>query len=432
MRVYLEAYGCAQNQGEGAAIARALAEQGHELLGRPDGADAGILVTCGVIGATESRMVRRWEALSERIPRLVVTGCLVPLRTGLLRGPGLERTTFVPIREQARIPALLTPDGGKPAARVQPALPAAAGRPDRVLNTASPIVEEVVLAQGCASGCSYCFSRLARGRLASVPVAEVVGRVRAAAARGVREVRLTSLDTAAWGLELGPGARLPDLLRAVADVPGEFSVRVGMMSPQTLGPILARYLDALAPERFYRFLHLPLQSGADRILAAMHRGYTSAAFRRAVDAARGRYPELVVSTDVIVGFPGESEEDHRATVALLGAMRPEIVNVTRFSPRPGTPAARLPAVPSGVVKRRSRELTALRLELARDRFERWIGWEGRARVVEYGPGTSAVARLPNYLPVVLEQRPPLGSTVPVRIDGARSTYLLGRATHGPF
>ncbi len=423
MRVYVESYGCSQNQGEGAAIARALAEEGHEIVPEPRDAEAGILVSCGVIASTEARMVRRWQALAERLPRVLVTGCLVPLRTDLLDGPGRDRTLFVPIREQARIPALLLPPPGE--------VPAPSGRSPGGLAMVPlaahpPVTEEVVIAQGCTSGCSYCYSRLARGPLESVPIPEVVRRVRSAVARGVHEVRLTSLDTAAWGLDRTDGARLPDLLRAVAQVPGEFRIRVGMMSPQTLRSILDDHLEVLASDRCYHFLHLPAQSGSDRVLHSMRRGYTAAEFERQVAEARGRIPDLALSTDVIVGFPGETDDDHRATEALLESVAPEMVNVTRFSARPGTPAARLPRLPPSVAKGRSRALTTLRQRLARARFERWIGRELPARVLEHGAGSSSVARFPNYLPVVLGERQALGRMLTVRVDGARATYLLGR------
>lgn len=424
MRVYVESYGCSQNQGEGAALARDLATHGHELAAHPSLADVTVLVTCGVIGPTEGRMVRRWQALAARTPRVVVTGCLVPLRTELMQGPGRERTTFVPIREQDHLPALL--DTWAPDAPLR--LPMAAVGGDR---PARPVSEEVVIAQGCTSGCSYCFSRLARGRLTSVPIPEVVRRVRSATGRGVREVRLTGLDTAAWGEDLLGPERLPELLSAVTPVLGDARVRVGMMSPQSLAPHLDRYLDAMAPETVYRFLHLPLQSGSDRVLETMRRGYSVDDFRREVDAARRRFPELHLATDVIVGFPGETEEEFRETEKLLESVAPETVNVTRFSPRPGTPASRLPPLPPRVAKRRSRSLAELRHRISRSRLERWIGSRARVRVLEHGPGGSSVARLPNYLPVVLDHRPPLGSDVEIRVDGARSTYLLGSVPASP-
>jgi threonylcarbamoyladenosine tRNA methylthiotransferase CDKAL1 len=186
-------------------------------------------------------------------------------------------------------------------------------------------------------------------------------------------------------------------------------------------------LEALSAGRAYRFLHLPLQSGSDRVLEAMRRGYRAEQFRRQVEEARRRIPDLHLATDVIVGFPGETEEDFRATEELLEAVGPETVNVTRFSPRPGTPAAHLPPLPPRVAKRRSRSVAALRLRLARSRLERWIGTRTVGRIIEHGPGSSSVARLANYLPVVLDRRIPLGLDVEFRVDGARSTYLLGTA-----
>ena len=414
MRVWVESYGCAQSHGEGASIARDLAAHGHPAARSPEGADVAVLVTCGVIGATEARMVRRWAALAAVTPRVIVTGCLVPLGVDGFRGPGRARTTFLPIREQAHLPALV-------GTAAEPA-----GPPDREVPVAS-VAEEIVIAQGCTSGCAYCYSRLARGPLASVGPLDVLARSRAALDRGARELRLTGLDTAAWGQDLPGGADLSDLVRAVAGLDGDFRVRVGMLSPQTLGPIVERYLDALAAPKVYRFVHLPLQSGSDPVLAAMHRRYTADEFRRQVGRIRARFPDVHLATDVIVGFPGESDDDHRATEALLAELGPETVNVTRFSPRPGTPAAHRAPVASRRAKERSRSLTRLRQSIARARLERWIGRSGRARVVEHGPRGSAVARLDNYLPVVLARRPPLGAEVEVRVEGARATYLLGRA-----
>jgi threonylcarbamoyladenosine tRNA methylthiotransferase CDKAL1 len=417
VRVYVESYGCAQNQGEGAAIARDLAAHGYAIAPAPEAADVSILVTCGVIGSTEARMVRRWEQLTQRSPRLVVTGCLVPLRTELFRGPARERTEFVPIHEQAHLPGLL--GGGVPSP--------GAGSPRVVPPSTPSLVEEVIIAQGCTSGCAYCFSRLARGRLASVPAEEVARRVRAARDRGAREIRLTSLDTAAWGEDLPGQPSLADLVRTVSGVEGEFRLRVGMMSPQSLRRCLSDYLQALDEPRVYRFLHLPLQSGSDRVLEAMHRGYGVEEFRAQLAAARARFPDLHVATDLLVGFPGEDDADHRATEALVEQEAFETVNVTRFSARPGTVAARLPPVDARTAKCRSRSLTALRMRVARQRLERWIGRSVGARVFEHGASGSSVARLPNYLPVVLRDRHPLGADLTLRIDGARSTYLLGRA-----
>jgi threonylcarbamoyladenosine tRNA methylthiotransferase CDKAL1 len=420
MRVYFESYGCTQNLGEAHALEHGAALAGHSVVRNPAEADAAVLVTCGVIGATESRMLRRWRALSERLPHVFVTGCLVPLRTDLLTGVGRARTTFLPIREQSRLPELLA---RLPLASPHPLETRPAGPPSSPDEPA--VTAEVILAQGCTSHCSYCFSRLARGRLRSSTMAEVLSGVSSAVGRGAREVRLSSLDTSCWGMDLPGAPRLPELLRTVAALPGEFTVRVGMMSPQSLRDIAEPYLEALSAGRFFRFLHLPVQSGADSVLLDMRREYTVEEFRRLVGLARRILPDLMLSTDVIVGYPTETEADFESTLRLIDELAPELVNVTRFSPRPGTPAARERPLNSRAVKLRSRRLTELRMRTARRRLERWIGRELPARILERGAHGSAVARLPNYLPVVLPSGGRLGETVSVRVDGARSNYLFG-------
>ena len=424
MRVYVESYGCSQNLGEGHAIGRDLQRAGHQLAQRAEDAEAGILVTCAVIGSTERRMVRRWQQLSALLPHVYVTGCLIPLRSELLTGPGAERTTVVPIREQHRIPELL----GEPEARSITSVVEPNG-PSETL-----VAEEVVIAQGCTSHCSYCYSRLARGPLQSVALPTVLARVRDALNRGAREIRLSSLDTSCWGSEFGEGRRLPELLEAVDGLAGDFDVRIGMMSPQSLRPILTGFTDSLGSSRHaYHFLHLPVQSGDDGVLDDMRRGYTTSEFLDAVAAVRAAVPDVTLATDIIVGFPGESEQAFASTLSLIERASPEIVNVTRFSPRPMTPAAKhdADAVSAPVAKARSRRIAELRRQVARRKMERWIGWSGRARVVERGSGSTSVARLRNYLPVVLPGSLPLGEPIEVRIDGARSTYLLGEPVDYP-
>ncbi|MDE1819414.1 MAG: tRNA (N(6)-L-threonylcarbamoyladenosine(37)-C(2))-methylthiotransferase [Euryarchaeota archaeon] len=436
MRVYVEAYGCAQNLGEAEALRALATSQGHLLADRPSEADVGVLVTCAVIGHTEDHMVERWRELSSVLPHTVVTGCMVPLRQERLTAPGARGTThLLPIRAQEKLPELLRSLPGPGAVAAPPVGNAEHGgllqvRP-KVPPAEATVHRELVLAQGCTSHCTYCFSRLARGPLKSTPLPHLLAQARAAIAGGAVELRVSSLDTSCWGEDLGEGGpRLPEAVRELSALPApkDFRLRVGMMSPQTLSTISEPYFEALSSlPRMFRFLHLPVQSGSDRVLSAMKRGYAVETFLRLVARARELVPDLMLSTDVIVGFPGERPEDHESTLRLLESVRPEVLNLTRFSPRPMTPAARWEPIVSRVVKERSREVTALRLRLARGRMERWVGWKGRGVVTEHGPEGTCVARMPNYLPVVLPERRPLGTWLDLTVRGARSTYLLGES-----
>jgi len=200
-----------------------------------------------------------------------------------------------------------------------------------------------------------------------------------------------------------------------------------MADPLTVHPIVDALVDAYASEKVFKFLHLPVQSGDDGILAGMRREYTVAQFEEIVAAFRRAYPEITLSTDIIVGFPGESDEQFESTMDLVQRVRPDIVNVTRFSPRAGTPAASMPGQIVGWrVKQRSRRLTLLRFQLAREIHERWIGREVCVLVTEPGKPGTVLARTPEYRQVVLREPAPIGEFLRVRIESATATDLAGR------
>jgi MiaB/RimO family radical SAM methylthiotransferase len=216
------------------------------------------------------------------------------------------------------------------------------------------------------------------------------------------------------------------LLHAVVELPGDFRVRVGMADPLTVLPICEDLVEAYASEKVFKFLHLPVQSGDDAILESMRREYTVAEFETIVRTFRRAYPRLTLSTDIIVGFPGETEEQFDRTMDLIERVRPDIVNVTRFSARAGTPAARMPnPVVGWRTKERSRRLTRLRFEIAREIGERFVGEEVEVLLTEPGKGTTVLARTSEYRQVVLPGPLPLGAFARVRIEEAHATDLRG-------
>ena len=185
-------------------------------------------------------------------------------------------------------------------------------------------------------------------------------------------------------------------------------------------------MAAYGSDKVFKFLHLPVQSGDDAILESMRRQYTVSQFEEIVCRFRRAFPEITLSTDVIVGFPGESEEQFEATMELIRRVRPDIVNVTRFSPRDGTPAATMPGQIVGwKVKERSRRLTRLRFQIARETNERFIGREASVLVTEPGKPGTVLARTPEYRQVVLREPAAIGEFLRVKIDGARPTDLSG-------
>ena len=247
--------------------------------------------------------------------------------------------------------------------------------------------------------------------------------VRRLVSEDAAEIQLTGQDVSAWGMD-GGDLRLPDLLRAINDVEGDFMVRVGMMNPATVLPIVEDLAAALTLPKVFRFVHLPVQSGSDTVLADMHRGYTGDAFREMVAVLRRKVPDLRLSTDIIAGFPTETNDEFAATTSLLDDTRPHKVNITRFSVREGTAAASLYDLPDRIKKDRSRLLT-LQVNACYDEInEQHIGRVCDVLVTEKKKAGSVVARDRSYNNIVMLGEYPIGVWIQVIITGHHRHYLL--------
>lgn len=418
-RVHIEEYGCSASQADSEMIAGILEAEGHTVSRSEEGADASVIVTCSVKDATASRMVHRMRRLSSR--PLVVAGCMARAEPGTVRRIA-PRASMMGPGDITRAGELV---GGALRGRRAEAIDGddeKVGLPRVRLDSGVAIVE---IASGCMSECSFCQTKAAKGGLRSYRVGDVVRQVRADVRDGCGEVWLTSTDNGCYGHDIG--SSLPELLRAVSGVGGDFGVRVGMMNPMYAGRILAGVADAMeADPRIYRFLHMPVQSGSDAVLGAMRRGHTAGTFARACRELRARFGRFTVATDVIVGYPSETEGDFARTEALLEETRPDIVNLSRYSSRPGTEAAAMPRLDERVTRGRSRRIHALAGRLSREAGEAWVGWTGRVRLSGRS-ARGALGRNPAYRQVDVEGCPVASGTVEARVTGATPHCLLATA-----
>ncbi|MCM2466959.1 2-methylthioadenine synthetase [Methanoculleus sp. CWC-02] len=393
-RIHIESYGCTYNHADTRRLEAILERLDCTLTG-PDEADTVIVNTCTVIGATERKMLRRLAAFADR--DLYVTGCMPLVQMELIRSVCTPHVIHpAEIHERSR--GVGTPGPGA--------------------------VGVVQVASGCVGRCSYCITRLARGQLESTPPEAILDAVRDLVASGAYEIQLTGQDVAAWGLDRNE--TLPDLLKEIAEIPGRFAVRLGMMHPASVLGILGPLVDAYENEKVFRFLHLPVQSGSDAVLERMQRGYRAADIVRIVDACRERYPDMMVSSDFITGFPGETDEEFCRTLELLERAAFVKVNITRYSRRLGTPAAALKDLPERIRKDRSRVLL-VEANRIYDRYnECWIGRETPVVATEKNAPGSTVCRNPCYLNVVVEEDLPFGFSGSAVITENRRHYVIGK------
>ncbi len=425
MQVFVKTYGCSANTADSEAIAGCLKAAGYTLADSESKADLVIFNSCAVKGPTEDRIIDDLKHVP-KTKKIIVAGCL-PLISleRLLREVHFDGVVG-PAEGDKIVAVVKRVLAGENVVDLQGSL-SAMPRLDLPRVQTNPVVSVVPVNFGCLGSCAFCCVTHARGHLRSYSINEVVERVESDVAAGVKEFWITSQDTACYGRDIG--TNLAHLLKSVTVVGGDFWVRVGMMTPNVVTPFLADLVSAFGSGKVFKFVHLPVQSGDDEVLRRMRRFYTATEFKETVAAFRKAFAEITISTDVIVGFPGETSEAFENTLKLIREVEPDIVNVSKFFARPKTAAweMRTDVVDKVEIKRRSSKSSEFVKEVSLLRSQRWVGWEGEILVDEKGKVAGTwVGRNFAYKPVAVKSDVDLlGKTVRVKVGKAFATHLEG-------
>jgi threonylcarbamoyladenosine tRNA methylthiotransferase MtaB len=462
---FIEQFGCRATQADAAAIERQLRERGYSATRDANSAEVVVVNTCTVTAAADLQARQAIRAIHQENPavRIIVTGCYAQRAPEELAG--LEGVSWVVGNShKPEIPRLIQ--------EMSPVLPFSADSAQREFIPLSRLQDGALLRggaqiltgdiseqhellvtpvdageaghtrpvlkiqDGCNKRCSYCVIPQVRGRSRSLAPARVIEEIRKLCDDGAREVVLSGIDLGNYGRDVAPRTELRELLRRLLKETGIERLRVSSIEPMDVNEDLIAIFAG--SERMARHFHMPLQSGSDRILAAMHRWYRAEHYARRAELVRERLPDAAIGADVIAGFPGETEEDHRATLSLVENLPLTYLHVFSFSARPGTPAAEMRnELPERVIGRRARELRALGEEkkaafqkeqigrhmqvLTLNRSRRSAGRSGEE--ASSVPWTRALSS--NYLDVRVSGRWPANQTLTVRIDSAKTGYLTG-------
>jgi len=409
MRVFVESYGCTLNQGEGLEIKRLLSAD-HSTAAEISQSELVVINSCGVIGRTERKILKRVKELQGMGKQVIMTGCLPSINPQAVKEAGVD--LIAPVGDGQAVQELI-------ATNFESKVEGDIGMPP--IDDEQPVEAVVKISNGCLGNCSYCATKNARGSLESRPVEDIIENVKSALDSGSKEIRLTAQDTAVYGMDNGGG--LPQLLGEISKIPGDFRARVGMMNPSYAKQIQDDLIDAYDNEVIYKFLHIPLQSGDDEMLKEMNRGYSVKDFMRIASDFRAKFDDITIATDAIVGYPTETEESFSKTYDVLAEVKPDIINITRFSARPGTRAYELKDMPDRFKKERSRKLTSLQISLGNEINDRFIGKELGVLVTEPGKNGTLMGRTDSYKTVILKEGK-LGDFMKVRIKDATQSYLI--------
>ena len=417
-KIWVEAYGCSASFADSEMISGLILNGGHTLAETSSDSDLNLVVTCSVKDATANKMIHRIKSLRQK--PLVVAGCF----------PKAERTTVEKFSPNA---SLLGPNSigqtlevinstlkGKRRVELADSDLSKIGLPKVRLN---PVVGIVEIASGCMSECTFCQTKLSKGDLRSYRIGDIVRQVRSEIDEGCKEIWLTSTDNGCYGLDIGTD--LPTLITEVAQIEHDFLIRVGMMNPMYMPRIRDNLLKAFENDKVLKFLHIPVQSGSNTVLKEMKRGHTADVFKTTSEKFRKKFENFAISTDIIVGFPSESEDGFQQTVRLIEETKPDIINLSRYSARPGTEAAEMKQIRVSEVKRRTKIIFELAKKVAYERNKKWIGWIGE---VFFDESSNGIVKGRNfaYKPVVVKENVRLGEKIKVAITDASHHVLYGR------
>jgi threonylcarbamoyladenosine tRNA methylthiotransferase MtaB len=457
---FIEQFGCRATQADAAAIERQLLERGYTASADANSADVIVVNTCTVTAAADLQARQSIRAIHRENPaaRVIATGCYAqraPEELAALEGvswvvgnshkPEIPRLIQEMGLEMAPVSATVASQGFVPLSVIASEAPSLDRGAAKILTGNILEQRELLVApveggeaghtrpvlkiqDGCNKRCSYCVIPQVRGRSRSLAPVTVIEEIRKLCDGGAREVVLSGIDLGNYGRDLIPHAELGELLRRILDETAVERLRVSSVEPMDVTEDLIAIFAA--SERMARHFHMPLQSGSDRILAAMHRWYRAEHYARRAELARERLPDAAIGADVIAGFPGETEEDHQATLSLVERLPLTYLHVFSFSARPGTAGAELRnQVPEQVIARRARELRAL-AEIKKAAFQ--TAQAGRPmRVLTLnrggndasGPWTRALSS--NYLDVRIASRWPANQFLDLRITDLEDGHLRG-------
>jgi MiaB-like tRNA modifying enzyme len=429
---YIETYGCTSNKADSLIISSVLNKAGYSQMNIEE-AEFIFINTCAVKQQTENKIKSRLKELyikykKEEGKHFVIAGCLPHIEDNyidVIRKLIPSFSAIIGLDNLEEIPLILRDiKSGKINLVI---------KSKAVIDKSKFLIEYpknkttviVPISSGCLGSCTYCCVKNARGRLHCYEPQNIIENVKHQIEQGIKQIYLTSQDCSTY--EYG-SVKLIDLVSRIVELDYKFFLRVGMLNPKFLVDNFEQLLSIFKLKKVYQFLHIPIQSGSDSVLKRMNRYYVISDIAEKLNILRKEFPFLTISTDIICGFPGESEEDFAQTIDLIKWLKPEILNVSKFTPRPGTKAKNMEQIDSTIIKERSTLLSSAFRESLSDINAFWKNWEGEVLVLHGGlKSNQAFGRNFAYKNVFIENfEEAYGSFVEVRVYKVKKFNLFAK------
>ena len=421
MKIYIQTHGCTNNYHESEILMGILTKNHFRIIDNPEDSDVNIINICTVKGIDTA--LRTIKNTKEKFPekKLIITGCIskdiIPEIRKIDEQAALVNTHNI-MSIVGVIEELMHDNVIESLARAKEDK---INLPNIKLNKTIGIVP---IASGCVDHCAYCSVKLIKGHIYSYPKAKIIEEVKSNLQKGCKEIWLTSQDNGAYGMD-NEEYRLIELLKEILSINKDFKIRLGMLNPHHALKMLDGLVDVFQDDKMFKFIHIPVESGNNEILTAMKRKYNVYEFKDMIDKLRSKVKDITIATDMIVGFPGETEIQFHDSLQLIAEIKPDVLNISRFHPRPNTRAFKMEQIDSWRIKNRSREMTRLFEKISTKNNEKWLGWEGDVLINGKGKYGTLIGRTFNYKQVVLRGRFELGDKVRVKIKETTVHDLRG-------
>ncbi len=420
VKINIITQGCSSNLRESELMSGLLRNSGYDVAHNENHADVNVINICTVKG--DHTALREIKKTRKENPekKLVVAGCISQSIIPKIKTLD-ENISLVNTHNFGRISSIVENSlNGTVLELLDKKYEPKLNLPSVRKN---PIIGIVPILNGCNYFCTFCSTKLVKGKLFSYPIDAIRQDVKEHLKAGCKEIWITSNDTGAYMVEQGGKQRIVELLKQILSIPMDFKLRLGMMNPGNTITILDELIDIYKNPKMFKFLHIPIQSGNDEILKLMNRKYKAEDFIQVAEKFRKEISEITISTDIIVGFPSETDEQFNDSLNILKKIKPDVLNLSRYAARDGTIASKMKQVSTNKMKERSKTMTDEYRKIALENNKKWIGWKGKILIDEEGKENSWVGRNYCYKPVVVKGNFKLGDEIDVSINDATSFDL---------
>lgn len=428
MKFYVKTFGCSYNFAESEIMSGLLEKEGHELVNGIDECDFVILNSCTVKNSADTKFKRAIEQARLKDKQIILAGCYPQARSSHFLD---SKYPVIGTFNISKILKIVNKDSLNKISLLKSQNEKKLGFPRTLHND---VVGIVPISQGCLDVCSYCLTRFARGKLFSYKKEDILSEIYNLVKLGAKEIWLTSQDNGCYGFDLGYD--ISDLMKLILNNKDKIlsksedhfiRIRIGMANPRHLIKIYKKIIPLFKDEIFYKFLHIPVQSGSSKVLTEMKRYHTIEDFYMMVNDFKKEFPDMVLATDIIVGFPTETQEDFNKTLQLCKDIDFDVMNISRFWARPYTSAIKMKQLDSKIIKQRSKELGDYYYSRIKDKNKKYIGFiYENCLMNEIGKDSTSKFRNNNYKQIVVKNLFKKGSIKKIQIVDAKTHHLIGQ------